>query len=61
MEEKISEKIHLLDIQITKTSNNTFPTSMYIKENFISHFITGIRFAPQNKIEDHTMHYQQSY
>ena len=39
-------KIHFLDIQITRNSNNTFSTSVYRKENFSPHYISWNSFCP---------------
>ena len=47
VEEEISEKIHFLDIQIAKSSNNTFSTLCIEKKILFYTYFPGIRFAPQ--------------
>ena len=46
VEEEVSGKIHFLDINITRNSNNTFSTSVYRKENFSPHYISWNSFCP---------------
>ena len=50
VKEEFSGKIHFLDINITRNSNNTFFTSVYRKENFSPHYISWNSFCP-NKIK----------
>ena len=46
VEEEISGKIHFLDINITRNSNNTFSTSVYRKDNFSPQYISWNSFFP---------------